>query len=628
MYQYIPCEAVTITDAGWRKQFRLLADVTIPFQWEILNDRIPGAAKSHCVENFRVAAGTSKDQHYGTVFLDSDLYKWLEAAAYRLTIEKDETLENICDGAIDLIASAQMPDGYLSTWYQTAQKGLRWTNLMEGHEMYCAGHLFEAAAAYHRATKKEKLLNVARRLADHIASVFGPGKRRGYPGHPEIELGLIRLANETGNKAYTELARYFINERGQSPSVFDEQRRSPEYHPIFPEVQNFSAEYFQNHLPVRRQQTAAGHAVRAMYLYAAMADIAHMSGEKELTDACMRLYSDTVERQMHVTGGIGSAAMGERFTVDYDLPPDSVYAESCASVGLMQLSRRMWLLSGNPACFDVWERALQNTVLSGMGLDGRHFFYVNPLETVPRIIHSSPSYSHVEPRRPEWFGVACCPPNIARCVLSLGGSVFAKDEDTLCVLTPLCASFSENGLSAALEKNDNELVLSLDGKEMELKIRVPDGFACTAGPSLRAEGRWLRARHPGGKAQYRFTLQPLIRVLHADCRVPYLNGRVCVQRGSEVYCAEEIDNGGDLAALRIPENGVFEEVPSPLGNDSPALTVMGSRVQPDASGRLYSDAPEKSVSCLITLVPYRDWGNRGGRNGAPEGEMRVWLCEK
>lgn len=621
---FVPVTAVKMDDPLWSKQFAHVKQVVLPYMWEILNDRVENAAKSHCLENFRVAAGRSTEQHYGVVFTDTDLYKWIEAVSYCLSVENDPELENLCDLAIDLIGAAQQPDGYVNTYFSVVAPEKRWTNLMEGHELYCAGHLIEAGVAHYQATGKTTLLKIVRRFADLIEATFGKDKLRGYPGHPEIELALIRLYEATGEEKYLSLASYFLNERGVGENIFDQERQKAGHAYIFPEMAHFKADYFQAHLPVRQQECAAGHAVRAMYLYSAMVDLARLTGEHELVETCERLYKNTVSRQMYVTGGVGSARFGERFTVDYDLPSDGAYSETCASIGLMLFSSRMWLLTQNKSAYDIWEQALYNTVLSGMGRDGRHFFYVNPLEVVPQTISKNPMLAHVKTQRQKWFGVACCPPNLARILTSLRGYIYAVAQDRLYILAHIGSSFEKGGLYVKLVHKGDEYTLTIDGGPIEIFLRLPENSTLLGDQFERSNAGYFSIRHPGGKQQYSYTLKPLIRVLRAHPSVSALAGKLCVQRGQSLYCAEGADNAVPLSALRLPADAVFtEEKAEWLETDLPLLKTRGYRVsQKDWENKLYGSEPCAYETHEITLIPYSHWGNRG------ENEMRVWLNEK
>jgi len=622
--KFIPVSNVKMDDPLWSRRFALVRDVVLPYMWEILNDRVDNAEKSHCIENFKVAAGLSTDTFYGAVFVDTDLYKWIEAVAYCLAVEKNEALETRCDQAIAWIGAAQQPDGYLNTYFIAVAPEKRWTNLMEGHELYCAGHLIEAGVAYYQATGKDSLLNIARRFADLIERTFGKEKKRGYPGHPEIELALIRLYELTGEARYLSLAAYFINERGVGENIFVAECQKEGHTFIFPDMAHFEADYFQSHQPVRQQASAAGHAVRAMYLYSAMSDLARLAQDDELISACERLFENTVLRQLYVTGGIGSARLGERFTVDYDLPSDSAYAETCASIGLMFFSARMWLLNRNKACYDIWEQALHNTVLSGMGRDGKHFFYVNPLEVVPLTVAKNPTLAHVKTQRQKWFGVACCPPNLARILSSMCGYIYALENDRLFILSHIGSSFETGGLYVKLSRQGDEYTLTIDGDAIEVCLRLPENSTLTGDCyPVNADG-YFTIRHAGGKQQYHYALKPAVRILRAHPFVSALAGKLCVQRGLTTYCVEGIDNPTPLSKLRLPEDAGFtEEKAEWLEDDMPVLKTRGYAVsEENREQALYDSQSCVYASSEITFIPYSQWGNRG------ENEMRVWLTEK
>ncbi len=497
---------------------------------------------------------------------------------------------------------------------------------MEGHELYCAGHLIEAGVAHFQATGKVILLNIARRFADLVDATFGPetGKRRGYPGHPEIELALIRLYEVTCEERYLALAGYFINERGAGENVFTEECSREGHAFIFPEMADFKADYFQSHLPVRQQRSAAGHAVWAMYLYSAMADLARLNNDPELAEACENLYENIVSRQMYVTGGVGSAKFGERFTADFDLPSDSAYAETCASIGLMFLSSRMWLLNREKSAYDIWEQALYNTVLSGMGSDGQHFFYVNPLEVVPQTVAKNPALSHVITQRQKWFGVACCPPNLARILSSLRGYIYALDGNRLFILTHIGSSFKQGGLYVKLAHHGDEYTLTIDGNPIDVFLRLPENSALTGKTFEKHENGYFSVHHAGGEQQYFYSLRPLVRVLRAHPSVSALAGKLCVQRGLTVYCAEGADNATPLSSLRLPADAIFaEEKAAWLEDEQPILKTSGFRVSDENwEKKLYGAQPCVYESKEITLIPYSHWSNRG------ENEMRVWLTEK
>ncbi len=623
MLHFIPASNVKITDPMWLGKLSLIRKVVLPYMWEILNDRVENAVKSHCICNFRAAAGLSAPKFHGMVFTDSDLYKWIEAVSYCLMTQGDQDLEEKCDEAIKLINAAQQSDGYLNTYYTVVAPEKRWTNLKEGHELYCAGHLIEAAVAYYKATNKEKLLTIAIQFADHIFETFKKAQRRGYPGHPEIELALIKLYEVTSENKYLELTEYFIDARGVGEDYFEVESQLEDYKQIFPEMTYFKSDYFQSHAPVRKQKKAKGHAVRAMYLYSAMADIARIKQDSEVLSACERLYENVVNRHMYVTGGIGAASLGERFTVDYDLPSDRAYAETCASIGLMLLSSRMYLLNRKKENYDIWEQALYNTVLSGMGQDGQHFFYVNPLEVIPDAVHQNPSLAHVKTTRQKWFSVACCPPNLARMLSSLPGYLFALDGDRLFIMSHICSSFRKGGLYVNLERNGGAYTLTIDGNPRDVYLRIPQNSDLNCEQCWTSHDGYFVLHHEGGERLYNYTLTPKVQVFRSHPKVSATSGKISVRRGAAIYCAEERDNGAPLSSLRLPADAVFTEKEVDwLPDDMPLLKTMGARVSDEQWGDdLYNDNSYVYEPCEITLIPYSQWGNRG------ENEMSVWLTE-
>lgn len=621
---FMPVNHVKIDDPFWSKKINMIQHIMLPYMWEILNDRVEGAQKSYCIENFKVVAGLSDKQVNGVVFIDSDLYKWIEAVSYSLSIEENLDLANKCDQAIDLIAQAQTDDGYLNTYYQYRSPEKRWSNLMEGHELYCAGHLIEAAVANYLSTGKKKLLKVAQKFANLIDQTFGAGKKRGYPGHSEIELALIRLYEVTQEKRYLSLSKYFVEQRGKGESIFKQEMQQPEHQFIFSEMKKFDEYYFQNHLPVCEQKTAEGHAVRAMYLYSAMADIARLEQDQEMQQTCETLYQNVIERQMYVTGGIGAAKLGERFTTEYDLPRQSAYLETCASIGLMFFSSRMWLLNQEKQNYDIWEQVLYNTVLSGMGNDGKHFFYVNPIEVNPKNIAKNPTLSHVKTQRQKWFGVACCPPNLARIISSMRGYIYALENDHLYILSHIGSIFTKGGLYVKLSRSGDNYTLTIDGDPKQIVLRLPENSTLTSKEYQVNQDGYFRIEHQGGKKDYHYTLKPNIRILKAHPKVESLSEKISVQRGSTVYCLEGIDNHTPLSTLRLPENAKFTEQQSQIfENDMPILKTNAYAISEKKWGNsLYLAQSYVYEPVEITLVPYSQWGNRG------ETEMKVWLDKK
>lgn len=631
---------VRITDPLFSHYAGKVAQKMIPVQWDILGGK--GSSRCFCIDNFRVAAGELDAPHRGVVFGDTDAYKWLEAVAF-CAAGGDTAYIPQADGLIDLLERAQQPDGYLNTYFTVCHPELRWKNLTEGHELYSAGHLIEAAVAYYAATGKRKLLDIAIRFADLICETFGegPGKLRGYPGHQEIELALIKLWRVTGAQRYLDTARFFLDCRGTQPNYFLEEINRKDHLPIFPELQDYDPGYSQSHLPPWQQTTMEGHAVRAMYQLSAMADLAEITQDPQLKKACQTLWDNVTDRRMYVTGGIGSSGHLERFTVDYDLPNDRMYCESCASIGLMMVGQRMNRLTRDASYYDTVERALYNTVLAGVSAEGDRYFYVNPLEVWPDNCREHTSMAHVKPVRQPWFEVACCPANIARTLASLGQYIYAQDEKNLYINLLIGSEYEtklrDTRLAVRLE---NELLtggsLTLDVSSegtlgAMLRLRLPGWLE---NPAVTLNGQTI---HPavengyavlavGSPGSHRFVLTGEVKVhtLAADLRVRADVGKTALQRGPFVYCVEQCDNGENLAALRIqarPEKIAVLPEEENLPGKLPVLAVPGERiVRTQASeGALYADSCLEAEPIQVLARPYALWGNR------QPGEMRVWL---
>lgn len=631
-------DQVRITDELFGQYVRNVADTIIPYQWEALNDRLPDVEPSHCLDNFRVAAGEQPGRHRGAIFQDTDLYKWLEALAFCIQNGSGRQFEPMADQVIDLIGRAQCPDGYLNTYITIERPDCRWSNLAEGHELYGCGHLIEAAVAYQAATGKDALLKIARRFADLVDREFGPGEgqRHGYPGHQEIELALVKLYRATGERRYLDLAGYFIRQRGQQPNYLLEEMKARAGRNLFPEFAEYDDKYAQTHLPPVEQTTAEGHAVRAVYMYSAMADLARETGDSRLAEACERLYRNMTGRRMYITGGIGSSGKLERFTADYDLPADRMYCESCASVGLMMFAQRMASLTGEAAYYDTVERALCNTVLAGISREGDRYFYVNPLEVWPDNCLPSTSLSHVKPVRQPWFTCACCPPNIARTLASLAQYLYAADEEALYV-NQLISSRAEarvNGRRVAVElkasyMQDGRVLLAAesDGPVM-LRVRIPDYLEQ---PAFTQDGQALDPpREKGyalfavaGKSEIRIQARVPARFVAANRQVRAVAGRVALMKGPFVYCLEQADNGANLPALSVdPAAPIRELPPEPdLPGRLPALEVAGRRLTESLADEdaLYGAPGFRSEPAVLKAVPYALWCNR------QPGEMLVWL---
>ncbi|HBG09030.1 MAG TPA: hypothetical protein DDX25_03260 [Firmicutes bacterium] len=631
---------VRIQDRFWKPRQNLVRDVMLPYQYAVMNDEVPGAEPSHALENFRIAAGLAQGEFYGMVFQDSDVYKWLEAAAYILAKEDHPELEKTADQVIDLIAAAQQPDGYLNTYFTVAEPEGRWRNLREEHELYCAGHLIEAAVAYYEATGKGKVLDVACRFADYISQIFGTeqGQKRGYPGHEGLELALVKLYRVTDNRKYLELSKYFVDERGRQPHYFEQEAIARGDRHVTTHGGRWDSRYNQSHLPVREQKEAVGHAVRAMYLYAALADLARYTRDESLHKICEALWEDVVNRKMYITGGIGSSSYGEAFTIPYDLPNDTSYTETCAAIGLVFWASRMLNLDPNGAYADVMETALYNGVLSGMALDGKSFFYVNPLEVWPAAAEHRYDQRHVKTTRQGWFRCACCPPNLARLLASLEQYIFSYHEDSiylhLYMSSVLNIAGEADGISIEVATGypwDGQVELTVDvaqPREFTLALRIP-GWCQTPSATVNGEQLELAAIMDRGYAKVnrlwqsgdKITLDfpmPVIR-LAAHPQVRENAGRVALQRGPLVYCLEEADNGPVLTDIVLPLEPEFQTTfdPELLGG---VVTIEAEAYRSaDDDQRLYRPFSAALRKVRIKAIPYYAWNNRG------VGEMLVWI---
>ena len=631
-----------IAEGFWGRYSRLVKDVVLPYQEDALNDRIEGAEKSHCIENFRMAAeklrtGKCSGEFYGMVFQDSDAAKWLEGAAYSLAQKPDPELERRCDELIDLIGEAQHEDGYLNTYFTVKEPGRRWTNLHEAHELYCAGHMIEAAVAYAECTGKKKFLTIMCRMADHIYKHFIEEGAEGYPGHPEIELALMRLYRCTKEERYKELSLHFINVRGVNSDYFAQEKQKNKWS-VWGSLAD-DKEYAQNSAPVRMQTKAVGHAVRAVYLYTGMADAAYETKDASLKDACRTLWNNITGCQMYVTGAIGSAYEGEAFTKDYHLPNDTAYAETCAAIGLIFFSNRMLYLERDGRYADVMERALYNCVLAGMQLDGTRFFYVNPLEVLPGISGEAKTHRHALPVRPKWFACACCPPNAARLISSIADYAWHETDGKL---------FNNLFISGTLDVREAfqgtvtvQTAYPYDGL-VEYRFAPQDGVmsvplmihipAWSHGAVIRRNGEEIPCEIRSGYADVSgdytaadvltVELDMSVRRVYADSRVAADTGKAAVACGPLVYCAEGADNEGDILTLSLKEGGsavLSDFMPDKLCGIR-EIYAEGYRTQEQEG--LYSEKAPQHTDCRITMIPYYAWGNRGLN------PMRVWIPER
>lgn len=606
----VPLRRVQITDTFWSERRKIIAETAVPYMEKILRDEIPGAEKSHAIENFRIAAGESQGEFYGMVFQDTDVYKWLETASYSLLVKPDADLEARMDAIIEIIARAQQPDGYLNTYFTLVEPDKKWTNLLECHELYSAGHMIEAAVGHFEVTGKRNLLDIGIKLADCIVNRFMESDA--IPGHQEIELALMRLYRVTGERKYCEMALRFLNRRGQDPDYF--KKNTPDHPGIHYggyDIDPCNSDYNQTYAPVREQREARGHAVRMMYMLTAMADAAEAAQDEELYAACQNLWENITKRQMYVTGGLGATAKYEAFLKDFELPNDTVYAETCASVAMAFFAQRMLNISPEGRYADVLELELYNGALSGMQLDGTRYFYVNPLEVVPGIAGIKPGYEHVLPERPKWLACACCPPNLSRLIASLGRYCWSEGDDAVYshlfigsrVQTKLADIELETGYPW---KSGAKYTLNPHTEQsFTLAIHIP---AYLESVHVQMNGEIVPAKLENGYLRIERSWQdgdcvelqfePAPRRIHSDPRVEANIGCVALAYGPMIYCFEGVDNGENLAALRVPPDA---QICIGGFNDLNVQTL--------------------TVNETLTAIPYFAWSNRGLN------EMRVWMRE-
>lgn len=637
-----------IESGFWDRYIDVIRNGVIPYQWDILNDRREDAEPSHAVDNFRIAAGEMEGAFYGQVFQDSDVYKWLEAVGNILMLERDPDLEEKADALIDVIVKAQEPDGYLDTYFTIQEPEKKWSDLLECHELYCAGHMIEGAIAYYQATGKEKIYRAACRLADYLTEIFGPeeGKMHGYPGHQEIELALLKLYEVSGEERYLRLASYFLETRGTNrffEEEFEKRGRTTFWNGArIPEpnerYNHYPYSYYnQFHAPVRQQETAVGHAVRAMYMYTAMADLAAKTKEQELYRVCRRLWDDVTTKQMYLTGGIGATPSGEAFTKDYDLPNDTNYSETCASIGLIFFAQRMLQCETDSVYGDVMEQALYNTVLGGMNYEGNRFFYVNPLEAVPEVCGANPERHHVRTLRRKWFACACCPPNLARLIESLWKYIYTVGENRVNVQLYIAGTAHLNTGGQTLSviqkteyPKDGRVCFTIqeDGEqEIGFALRIP-GWAenCrftingeAAVPDQVEKGYAVFFRNWKQQTTLQAEFEMKARFVGANPKIHYDLGRAAMTRGPLVYCLEEADNGPRLDELVLNTEAGIRETARPEWNGYVELEADAVRIKLPEGQDLYMPYCPVKEKVKVRAVPYYLWNNRG------EGEMQVWM---
>lgn len=620
---------VTVTDEFWAQKMDTNRRVTIPYLFRMNEE-------TGRVDNFRIAAGLKKGQHTGKRYNDSDVYKAIEAAAYTLKTHPDQGLKQQIDELVAIIARAQEPDGYLFTTRTIDPKNPapgsgkeRWSNLRVSHELYNLGHLYEAAVAYYQATGERNLLEIALKSADLLVQTFGPGKLRAFPGHQEIEIGLARLYRVTSNEDYLKLARFFLEERGR-------------YHggEIYPPASPFhiynSEEYLQNHKPVLEQTEAVGHAVRATYMCSSMLDLAALGGYPEYALASRTLWENVVSKKMYLTGGLGSTGEYEAFGPDYDLPNEKAYAETCAAVGNVFWNQRLFQLEGNGRYIDVLERVIYNGLLAGVGLSGDRFFYQNPLASRGKYERSS------------WFEVACCPANAARFLATFPQYIYAHSEDEVFInlFVNSTARFNFKGTELELIQETKypwlgQIKVGVNParvREFVLCLRIPGWVQGQPVPSdlyryvdskagqvvvrlnrkaipvtldrgfLRIKRKWVR----GDVLEILFPM-PVRRVV-AHPEVAENRGRVAIERGPIVFCAEGRDNGGTALNLAVPDSTHFQQ----WYRDD----LLGGVAVITGSGLVVDDKGQEVRKQSLFLIPYFSWANRGAW------EMAVWLIRQ
>jgi DUF1680 family protein len=617
----VPLTAVELVDAFWAPRLEANRTVTIPFA-------LGQSESTGRIKNFEIAGGSAQGKFCSKYpFDDSDVFKVIEGAAYSLMTHPDPALEKRVDEIIAKIAAAQEKDGYLYTartidpahppvdWVGNE----RWANLYMSHELYNLGHLYEAAAAHNRATGKKNLLNIALKSADLVDSVFGPGKKHGAPGHQEIEIGLVKLYRLTGKKKYLNLAKFFLDERGNSSA------------------RKLYGEYSQDHKPVAEQEEAVGHAVRAMYMYSGMTDVAALTGDQAYVRALDRIWDDVATKKVYVTGGIGAAGGIEGFGAAYELPNSTAYCETCASIGYVLWNWRMFLLKGDSRYIDLLERTLYNALLSGVGMSGDLFFYPNPLESFGQY------------RRSPWFNCACCPSNIVRFVPEIPGFVYATRDDSLFV-NLFVASRASLALGTHRLRVEQQTSYPWEGDvkiilhpertaDFGVHIRVP-GWAVgkpvpgdlyqyadfhDAAVSVRVNGESVPLEIEQGYLLLRKTWKdgdsievefPMsVRRVVANGLVKDDAGKVALERGPIVYCAEWPDNGGRVSNLVLADGDVLTaERRDDLLN---GVTVIKTEAVALSAGR--GRNPVSREKQELIAIPYYAWAHRG------EGEMAVWL---
>lgn len=621
----LPFSAVDITDGFWARRQEVNRAVSLRHGYDMLE-------KAGNFRNLRIAAGREEGQFAGRNFYDEDVYKWLEALGWELGRAPDAGLQHQADAIITLLGEVQQPNGYLNSYYEIAEPQNQWTDMDHGHELYCAGHLIQAAVAFHRALDDDRLLAIVLHLVDHIYEVFGPGKREETCGHPEIEMALVELHRVTGNPRHLELAELFIDRRGRN-----RMRGHAGY----------GADYHQDHVPLREAKETAGHAVRQLYLTTGATDLYMETGDHALLEAMHRLWQDMTERKLYITGGVGSRFDGESFGAPYELPSDTCYCETCAAIGSLMWNWRLLLLTGERQYADLFERTLYNGVLSSPGLEGASYFYVNPLQVRGgRYVRASTDVSSgAEASRPEWHYVACCPPNVMRLLSSLGHYLATSSENSLQIHLYATARLRclAGGAEVLLIMETNypwsgtiRVTVAETGSGVwTLQMRHPvwceqrtlrvNGEPMAIVPQQNGYYALSRIWRRGDVVELILAMPPRFTAPHP--RIDALRGCVALERGPLLYCFEEHDqdDGVNLADIAVQTGQPLHNIWNPeLLEGVETIEAGGALV--DASSwqsalylPLHAIQPRRKRPVTLTAIPYYAWGNRG------IGNMRVWL---
>lgn len=612
---------VRVTDSFWGGWLERVSQVTIPTQHALLES-------TKRMNNLRRASRGETGGYEGYRFNDSDVYKWIDACALSLISRPSESNRALLDDVVKIVASAQREDGYLNSFVQLQHPTMAWRSLSMLHEMYCGGHLIEAAVAHQMATGADDLMRVAIRWADHVMSVFGPGLRKGTCGHEEVELALLKLAKATGQSKYAEFARWLVEIRGTRPSPFEDELNDPEAYnlspagmPLLLKDGAYSGEYLQDHAPIREHDSVVGHAVRAMYLYIAATELAQDANDQALESALVNCWDSLTLRRMYITGGIGPSGSNEGFTHDYDLPNHSAYAETCAAIGLALWGHRLTVATGDASYFETVERALYNGALAGISLSGDRYFYSNPLE------------SCADHDRVPWFGCACCPPNIARLIGQVGALAVAEGDMGITINLPIGMEVqARHGRLRITSRYPWDGKVSLEWLEVtasgpfELRVRIPEwcedcGFEIVSADETATyqDGYASVTRQWKTGDRVEVDLEMVPRWLEAHPAVLNNLGRIALARGPLVYALESPDGVLPQRFAIDPLAEVTDSWSEDLGGLT-RLTAPGDLVAEVFSDGLYAEAgTQETKEAEASMIPYYAWNNRGPSH------MQVWL---